>query len=102
MKGRISGRASTKVMLTPSAANMHAYSQPITPPPKIVIEFGKSWIVRISSLSWIQSSAKSMSAGRRGLEPVLISTKSPLIRRSPSLDVMDTVCASTKRPWPKK
>ena len=52
-KGRISERASTSVTLTPRAANMQAYSQPITPPPKIVSDVGKSLMVRISSLSWI-------------------------------------------------
>ncbi len=41
-KGKISLRASTKVTGTPSAANMQAYSQPITPPPKIVSEVGMS------------------------------------------------------------
>jgi len=81
---------------------MHAYSQPITPPPRIVSEVGMSWIVRISSLSWIQSSAKSMSAGRWGFEPVAISTKSALSSCSPLDEVTDTVCSSTMRPWPCK
>jgi len=52
-KARSASRASTSVTFTPSAANMHAYSQPMTPPPRIVSDAGRHSMPRISSLSWM-------------------------------------------------
>jgi hypothetical protein len=98
--GKISLRASTSVTATPSAANMLAYSQPITPPPKIVNDLGRVLMFSTSSLSWMKSSAKSMSAGRCGLEPVAMRMKSPLMRRVSPVDVIMMVCASTSCPRP--
>ncbi len=63
------GRGSIRCTSTPSAANMHAYSQPITPPPITAIERGSRWIRRIPSASWTSSSSYGMSAGRYGRRP---------------------------------
>ena len=64
------GRGSIRCTWTPSAANMHAYSQPITPPPITAIERGRRWIRRIPSASWTSSSSYGMPGGRYGDDPV--------------------------------
>ena len=100
--GKISARASTSVTCVPSAANMQAYSQPMTPPPSTVSDGGSVSMVRISSLSWMRSSAKSMSLGRCGFEPVAIENE---LRRHAPLARLgrdgDACGGSTKRPVPR-
>jgi len=59
------------------AANVPAYSQPITPAPITTNFFGKAFSSRISFESWIRSSSKWNSAGRNGEEPVAIEIFSP-------------------------
>src|SRR5688572_14900174 len=96
-------RESTRTTFTPSAANMHAYSQPITPAPRMVIVAGRFSRSRISSLSWMRASLKSIPAGRAGREPVAMRNTEPPTRRvPPSPSETSTTCASTKRATPRR
>ncbi len=63
-------RFSTTVTLVPSAANIDAYSIPITPAPTTTIEAGSDLRSRIPSESRTLSSSNSTSDGRAGLVPV--------------------------------
>ena len=73
------GRASTTVTLVPSAANIEAYSMPITPAPTTTIEAGTLSMPRIWSESTIVSPSNSTVAGRAGLVPTPMTNLSPPI-----------------------
>src|SRR5258708_14255552 len=100
-KVRSVSRASTGLTFRPSAANVHAYSPPIPPAARIASDVGRRVMWRISSLSWMRSSAKSMSGWRAGREPVAIRIAPPFTRRGPPAPAISTVCPSTRRasPW---
>ncbi len=89
---------------TPStriAANIDAYSQPMTPPPRMIIDFGSRSICRMVSESSTSSSSKGMPAGWCGVEPVATRKTSLVTRRGvPPVSVTSIVCASTKRATP--
>ena len=99
-KGSRPGRGSIRCTCTPSAANMHAYSQPITPPPITAIELGKRWIRRIPSASWTSSSSYGMPGGRYGDDPVATRITWAVNRLAPSAEMTSTVCGSIRRPVP--
>ncbi len=65
-------RFSTTVTFVPSAANMEAYSMPITPAPTTTIEDGTRSMFRIWSESTIVSPSKSTVVGRAGFVPTAI------------------------------
>ena len=65
-------RFSTTVTLVPSAANMEAYSMPITPAPTTTIVAGSDFRSRMPSESSTRSSSNSTPVGRAGLVPVAI------------------------------
>ncbi len=71
-KSSIDPRFSTTVTLVPSAANIDAYSMPITPAPTTTIEAGIALRSRMPSESSTRSSSNSTPAGRAGLVPVAI------------------------------
>ena len=56
---------SISVTSTPSAANMQAYSQPITPPPMTASSSGQPSIARIPSASWTWPSSNGISGAVR-------------------------------------
>ena len=62
-------RRSTTVTLVPSAANMEAYSMPITPAPATTIERGTCSRWMMPSESMMVFSSKATLAGRAGLVP---------------------------------
>ena len=66
----IRSRCSTTVTLVPSAANIEAYSMPITPAPATTIDRGTRSRCRMPSESMIVRSSNSTLAGRAGLVPV--------------------------------
>ena len=63
-------RFSTTVTLVPSAANIDAYSMPITPAPTTTIDVGSDLRSRMPSESSTRSSSNSTPVGRAGLVPV--------------------------------
>ncbi|COW31872.1 Uncharacterised protein [Mycobacterium tuberculosis] len=69
-KSSMLSRFSTTVTLVPNAANMEAYSMPITPAPTTTIEDGSDLRSRIPSESSTRSSSNSTPDGRAGLVPV--------------------------------
>ena len=69
-KSSIDGRFSTTVTRVPSAANIEAYSMPITPAPTTTIELGTCWIRSTPSESRTRSSSNSTCDGRAGRVPV--------------------------------
>ena len=81
-KSSIESRFSTTVTLVPSAANIDAYSMPITPAPTTTIDVGSDFRSRIPSESSTRSSSNSTPAGRAGLVPVAITMNSPSDRCS--------------------
>ena len=97
----IRSRCSTTVTLVPSAANMDAYSIPITPAPATTIERGTFSRWTIPSESITVRSSNSTLAGRAGRVPVAITILSALAwRLRPSPASTSTVCGSTKLPVP--
>ena len=93
----IRSRCSTTVTLVPSAANMDAYSIPITPAPATTIERGTFSRWTIPSESITVRSSNSTLAGRAGRVPVAITILSALAwRLRPSPASTCTVCGSTK------
>ena len=97
----IRSRCSTTVTLVPRAANMDAYSIPITPAPATTIERGTACRWTIPSESMTVRSSNSTLAGRAGRVPVAITILSALARRTrPSPPSTSTVCWSRKRPVP--
>ena len=69
-------RFSTTVTLTPSAANIDAYSIPITPAPTTTIEAGMRSRRRKPSESRIVRSSNSTAGGRAGRVPGAITIRS--------------------------
>ncbi len=66
-------RFSTTVTLVPNAANMEAYSMPITPAPTTTTGW-RRFESRIPSESGTRSSSNSTPDGRAGLVPVAMMT----------------------------
>ncbi len=91
-----------RVTFTPMAANMEAYSQPITPPPITVRLAGMRSIWRIVSLSSTSGSAKGMLEGWKGTEPVATSENSPVMMRAPSGPVTSIAWGVEKRAAPRR
>ncbi len=97
----IRSRCSTTVTLVPRAANMDAYSMPITPAPATTIERGTFSRWTIVSESITVRSSNSTLAGRAGRVPVAITILSALARRlRPSPASTSIVCGSTNLPVP--
>ncbi len=97
----IRSRCSTTVTLVPSAANMEAYSIPITPAPATTIDRGTLSRCTIPSESITVRSSNSTVSGRAGRVPVAMTTWSALARRTrPVPSSISTVCGSTKLPVP--
>ena len=97
----IRSRCSTTVTLVPSAANMEAYSIPITPAPATTIERGTVCRWTIPSESMTVRSSNSTLGGRAGRVPVAITILSAVARRTrPSPLSTSTVCGSMKLPVP--
>ena len=97
-KSSICGRFSTRVTRVPRAANIEAYSTPITPAPTTTIEPGtvSSW--RIWSESSTRVPSNSTLVGRAGRVPVAITILSAVRVRctcDPSMST-DSVCGSMK------
>ena len=84
----------------PSAANIDAYSQPITPPPRTAIEAGSRSISRIESESCTSGSSNGIPGGRNGLDPVAIKIASAASDPIAGSPVTATVVASTSRAEP--
>jgi hypothetical protein len=94
-------RCSMTVTLVPSAANIEAYSMPITPAPTTIIVLGIRSSPRMLSESMIVCSSKSTVSGRAGLVPVAITIFSAVTFRScPVPSVTWIVCGSRNRPMP--
>ena len=93
----IRSRCSTTVTLSTSAANMDAYSIPMTPAPATTIERGTLSRRTIPSESITVRSSNSTLAGRAGLVPVAMAILPALARRvRPSPSSTSTVCGSMK------
>ena len=75
-KSSICGRFSTRVTRVPSAANMDAYSTPMTPAPTTTIELGTVSSSRIWSESSTRVPSNSTLVGRAGRVPVAMTTLS--------------------------
>ena len=102
MKRRSSVRRSITVTLTPRAAKMHAYSQPITPPPSTATLRGTSSRFRIESLSQIIRSSNGIESGRRGRLPVAMTMRSASITSSPWRVAIRTRWGPTKEADPER
>ena len=86
---------------TPRAEKMVAYSTPIAPPPTISISRGLRAMFRTVSESKTPGSSKGTLAGRSGLDPVAMMTRSASSRVSaPLLVRATTVCAASSRASP--
>ena len=97
----IRSRCSTTVTLVPSAANMDAYSIPITPAPATTIDRGtfSRWTIPSESIT-VRSSNSTLS-GRAGRVPVPITILSALAWRTrPTPSSTSTVCGSAKEAVP--
>ena len=94
----IAGRFSTTVTRVPSAANIEAYSMPITPAPTTTIELGTCWICSTLSESSTRSSSNSTCDGRAGRVPVAMTIFSAVtVLWSPrAVPCTVTVCGSSK------
>ena len=101
--GSSSRRESMTVTLVPTAANIDAYSMPITPAPTTTSDCGMCARLRMPSESMIDSSSNSIAAGGAGRLPVAITiAPASTTCRRPSAAVITTVFASTKRAAPSK
>ena len=101
--GSSSRRVSTTVTFVPTAANIDAYSMPITPAPTTTSVCGICLRLRMPSESRIDSSSNSMLGGRTGRLPVAITMRSASTTwRRPSAAVITTVSLSTKLATPSK
>ena len=93
----IRSRCSTTVTLQPSAANIEAYSMPITPAPATTMVRGTLLRCWMPSESMIVFSSKATLAGRAGLVPVAMTTESALtFRARPSPSSTSTSCGPRK------
>ena len=97
-KSSIDGRFSTTVTRVPSAANIDAYSMPITPAPTTTMEFGTCSSRRTLSESSTRASSNSTCDGRAGLVPVARTIFSAVtVLWSPrAVPCTLTVCGSSK------
>jgi hypothetical protein len=87
--------------LVPSAANIDAYSMPITPAPTTTMVGGTWSRSRIWSESTTVRPSKSTVVGRAGLVPTATTNLSAVTRRSvPSSAVTTTAFGSAKRAVP--
>ena len=94
-------RCSTTVTLQPSAANIDAYSMPITPAPTTTSEFGSQSRPRMSSELRTRWPSNATVAGLAGRVPTAITIFAAVTRRSsPDAAVTFSVCGSAKRAWP--
>ena len=94
-------RCSTTVTRVPSAANIDAYSIPITPAPTTTREFGSQSSETMSSESSTVRPSKATVEGRAGRVPVAITILAAVMRRSmPDTLSTEIECGSRKRPWP--
>jgi hypothetical protein len=97
----IRSRRSTTVTLVPSAANIEAYSMPITPAPTTTIDRGTRSRWAIPSESMIVRSSKSTLDGRAGRVPAAITIFSALTLLSrPLASTTVSVCGSANLPVP--
>jgi hypothetical protein len=97
----IRSRDSTTVTLVPRAANMDAYSMPITPAPTTIIDCGTRSRARMPSESMIVLPSNSTVGGRAGSVPVAITILSAVtVSSRPEPSTTSTVCSSTKCPMP--
>ena len=85
----IRSRCSTTVTLVPSAANIDAYSIPITPAPATTIDRGTRSRWRIPSESMIVRSSNATLAGLAGLVPVAITIVLGADLARPAVAVID-------------
>ena len=94
----IRSRCSTTVTLVPSAANMEAYSMPMTPAPHTTIDRGICPRWMIPSASMIVFSSNATLGGRAGRVPVAMMMLVALARRfiPPSPLSISTTFGSTK------
>jgi hypothetical protein len=90
------------VTATPSAEKMVAYSIPIAPPPTISSSRGLRVMSVTVSESKTQGSSKGTLAGRSGLEPVAMMTRSAYRRLStPPAVCATTVCSASSHALPR-
>ncbi len=103
-KSSIEGRFSTTVTRVPSAANIEAYSMPITPAPTTTIELGTCWICSTLSESSTRSLSNSTCDGRAGFVPVAMTMFSAVtVWWSPRAEPCTlTVCWSSKLAVPPR
>ncbi len=97
----IRSRRSTTVTLVPRAANMEAYSMPMTPAPTTTIESGTRSRSRMPSESTMVDPSNSTLSGRAGRVPVamMILSAVTLVSR-PRSSTTATVWGSRNRPEP--
>ena len=94
-------RFSTTVTLVPRAANMDAYSMPITPAPTTTIDRGTRSRWMMPSESMIVFSSKATVEGRAGRVPVAMTILSAVILRvRPARSSTSMLCGPTKYPMP--
>jgi hypothetical protein len=94
-------RCSITVTLVPSAANMDAYSMPITPAPTTTSDDGIQSRLRMSSESRIVRPSNSTLEGRAGRVPTAITIlEAETVRSSPLPPCTATLWGSTKRALP--
>ena len=87
--------------LVPRAANIDAYSMPITPAPTTTIERGTRSRWMMPSESMIVLSSKATLDGRAGLVPVAMTILSAVtLRVRPPPSSTSTACGPTKWAWP--
>ena len=99
----IRSRCSTTVTLVPSAANIDAYSMPITPAPATTIERGTRSRWRMPSESMMVLSSNSTVSGRAGRVPVATMIFSALTSRlRPEPLATSTAVGPVKRAVPVK
>ena len=99
----IRSRCSTTVTLQPSAANMDAYSMPITPAPATTMVRGTFSRCTQPSESMMVRSSNATLGGRAGLVPIAITmTSAVTVRTRPWPSSTSTVCGSTKHAVPDR
>ena len=96
-KSSIRSRFSTTVTLVPRAANMVAYSMPITPAPTTTIERGTRSRLMMPSESMMVFSSKATLDGRAGVVPVAMTILSAVtLRLRPPPSSTSTACGPMK------
>ncbi len=98
----IRSRCSMTVTLVPRAANMDAYSMPITPAPATIMDRGTCSRCSTPSESITRRSSNSTLSGRAGRVPVAITMSLAVIRRVRSRpSSTSTVCGPAKHAVPE-